>query len=88
MTTLFNFHSNHSPSPGGEGELKLTNHMTLSAHLFDISRATDALTLQIYREDVLSDDCLSDGEKEELCCSIEKRFAFLNARGDVQQNPR
>ena len=44
--------------------------MTLSAHLFDISRATDALTLQAYREDVLSDDCLSDEEREELCHAI------------------
>jgi hypothetical protein len=62
--------------------------MTLSAHLFDISRATDATTLQTYREDVLSDDCLSAAEKEELCRAIEKRFAFLNARADGQQNPR
>ncbi len=61
--------------------------MTLSAHLFDISRATDALTLQAYREDVLSDDCLSDEEKEELCRAIEKRFAFLNARAVGQQKP-
>jgi hypothetical protein len=54
--------------------------MTLSAHHFDISRATDAITLQAYREDVMSDDCLDAVEKEELCRAIEKRFACLNAR--------
>lgn len=60
--------------------------MTLSAHLFDISRTTDAITLQTYREDVLSDDCLDVAEKEELSRAIEKRFAFLNARTIEQQN--
>jgi hypothetical protein len=60
--------------------------MTLSAHLFDISRATDALTLQAYREDVLYDDCLDAAEKEALCRTIEKRFAFLNARAVGKQN--
>jgi hypothetical protein len=59
--------------------------MTLSAHLFDISRTTDTFTLQAYREDVLSDNCLDTTEKEELCCAIEKRFAFLNARVIGQQ---
>ena len=59
--------------------------MTLSAHLFDISRVTDAITLQTYREDILSDDCLDAVEKEELCRVIEKRFAFLNARAFDQQ---
>lgn len=62
--------------------------MTLSAHLFDISRATDALTLLAYREDVLSDNSLDTAEKEELCCAIEKRFAFLNARTVGQPKPR
>ncbi|HTR44032.1 MAG TPA: hypothetical protein VMH87_20655 [Pseudomonadales bacterium] len=62
--------------------------MTLSAHLFDISRATDAITLQTYRQDILSDDCLDAGEKEELCHAIEKRFAFLNARAVGEQTPR
>ena len=61
--------------------------MTLSAHHFDISRATDALTLQAYREDVMSDDCLDAAEKEELRRAIEKRFAFLNARTERQQDP-
>ena len=59
--------------------------MTLSAHLFDISRATDARTLQAYREDVMSDDCLNTAEKEELSHAIEKRFAFLNARASLRQ---
>jgi hypothetical protein len=54
--------------------------MTLSAHLFDISHATDASTLLAYREDVLHDDCLDAVEKEELLRIIEKRFAVLNAR--------
>jgi hypothetical protein len=60
--------------------------MTLSAHHFDISRATDAITLQVYREDVMSDDCLGVAEKEELCRAIEKRFAFLNARVAENKN--
>ncbi len=54
--------------------------MTLSAHLFDISHATDVATLLAYREDVLHDDCLDAAEKEELLRTIEKRFAVLNAR--------
>jgi hypothetical protein len=62
--------------------------MTLSAHLFDISRATDAITLQAYRADVLSDDCLDTAEKEELCRAIEKRFAVLNARAAGKQKSR
>lgn len=62
--------------------------MTLSAHLFDISRTTDAITLQTYHQDILSDDCLDAGEKEELCRAIEKRFAFLNARAAGEQIPR
>lgn len=62
--------------------------MTLSAHLFDISRATEAPTLLAYREDVLSDDCLTAAEKEDLCRTIEKRFAFLNARAADQYKPR
>jgi hypothetical protein len=62
--------------------------MTLSAHHFDISRTTDAITLQTYRDDVLSDDCLDAAEKEELCRAIEKRFAFLNARAAEHQQPR
>lgn len=61
--------------------------MTLSAHLFDISRATDARTLQAYRDDVMSDDCLDAAERDELCRAIEKRFAFLNARTDGNRNP-
>lgn len=59
--------------------------MTLSAHHFDISRATDAITLQTYRDDVLSDDCLDAAQKEELCGAIEKRFAIINARTVGQQ---
>jgi hypothetical protein len=70
-----------------EAKLKLTKNMTLSAHLFDISRATDAITLQAYREDVMSDDCLDAAEKEELCRTIEKRFAFLNARTVDRKSP-
>jgi hypothetical protein len=62
--------------------------MHLSAHLFDISRATDAATLLAYRNDVISDDCLDAVEKEELCRTIEKRFAVLNARAAGQQKPR
>jgi hypothetical protein len=62
--------------------------MTLSAHLFDISRVTDAPTLLAYREDVLSDDCLTATEKKDLCRAIEKRFAFLNARVAGSQKPR
>jgi len=62
--------------------------MTLSAHLFDISRATDASTLHAYRTDILADDCLNTVEREELCRAIEKRFAFLNARAVTQPTPR
>jgi len=62
--------------------------MTLSAHLFDISRATDASTLLAYREDVLHDDCLDAAEKEQLLQVIEKRFAALNARSVGPQKPR
>lgn len=54
--------------------------MDLSAHLFDVSRTTDAPALLAYREDILRDECLDASEKEEICRAIQGRFAALNAR--------
>ena len=61
--------------------------MNLSAHLFDISRTTDAPTLLAYRHDVLQDDCLDITEKEVICRAIQNRFAALNAKEFARLNP-
>jgi hypothetical protein len=53
--------------------------MILDAYLFDVSRATSAATLLVYRSDALDDACLDAEEKVEVCAAIEKRFALLNA---------
>jgi hypothetical protein len=60
-------------------ELQPASHLILQAHLFDISRATDAGTLLACRTDALDDICLDAEEKTEICRAIEKRFALLNA---------
>jgi hypothetical protein len=62
--------------------------MNISAHLFDISRTTDAPTLLAYRSDVLADEYLDAEEKTEICRAIEERFAALNAGAIQQQKPR
>lgn len=62
--------------------------MDLAAHLFDVSRTTDARVLLAYRNDVLTDDCLDEAEKAEVCRAIEKRFAILNAAAAQPQKPR
>jgi len=62
--------------------------MNLSAHLFDISRTSEPDALLAYRHDALADDCLDADEKSEICCAIEKRFAFLNATAKPDQKPR
>ena len=62
--------------------------MILQAYLFDISRATDAVTLLNRRTDALDDACLDDLEKAEICGAIEKRFALLNAGAIQTQKPR
>jgi len=52
--------------------------MTLEVYLFDISRATDAGTLNAYRVDAIIDDTLTIFEKTEICAAIDARFGALN----------
>ena len=64
----------------------MTDLMILDAYLFDVSRATDAITLLTCRSDALADDCLDTEEKAQVCTAIEKRFAALNA-GRLARSP-
>jgi hypothetical protein len=54
--------------------------MILRACIFDISRATDAGTLNAYRMDAISDETLTTFEKTEICAAIDARFSALNPR--------
>jgi hypothetical protein len=63
--------------------------MTSDAYLFDISRATDAGTLQAYRMDAINDDMLTSFEKGEICAAIDARYGQLNAEHpDAKRKPR
>jgi len=55
---------------------------------FDISRATDAITLHGFASDIASDDELTQAEKDALIDQIARRFSFLNAQAVGVQTPR
>jgi hypothetical protein len=62
--------------------------MNLCAYLFDISRATDAGTLQAYRLDAVQDETLNSFEKDEICRAIDTRFGQLNQAAAGPQKGR
>jgi len=62
--------------------------MNSNAYLFDISRATDAGTLQAYAADCAADETLTSDEREEIANAIAARFSTLNSQAIGKQKPR